>query len=67
MSGNMKDKLTARNNAGETTPAVTTPMANAYANAAVLEKIKKPSPDFSTQEEHRNELAISLSKQKWQR
>ena len=33
-------------------------MANAYANAAVLEKIKKPSPDFSPQEEHRNELAI---------
>ncbi|KAF2608324.1 hypothetical protein F2Q68_00044535 [Brassica cretica] len=67
MSRNIKDKLAAQNNAGKTTPAVTTPMANAYANAAVLEKIKKPSPDFSPQEEHQNELAISLSKQKWQR
>ena len=37
-------------------------MANAYANAAVLEKIKKPSPDFSPQEEHRNETKMATIK-----
>ncbi|KAL0730460.1 hypothetical protein Bca4012_026553 [Brassica carinata] len=40
ISKNMKDKLAAHINTGKTTPAVTAPMANAYANAAVLEKIK---------------------------
>lgn len=39
-------------------------MANTYANAAVLEKIEKPGRGFSPQEEHENELAISLSNQK---
>lgn len=62
MTGNTKDKIAARNNAGKTTPVATAPMANAYANTAVLYKIKKPSCDFSPQEEHQNQLSISLSK-----
>ncbi|KAL0655178.1 hypothetical protein Bca4012_075762 [Brassica carinata] len=33
MSGNTKDKIAVRNNAGKTTPAATAPMANDYANA----------------------------------
>ncbi|KAF3563589.1 hypothetical protein F2Q69_00058943 [Brassica cretica] len=36
MSGNTKDKITVYNNAGKTTPAATTPTAN----ATVLEKIE---------------------------
>ncbi|KAF2591042.1 hypothetical protein F2Q70_00039261 [Brassica cretica] len=40
MSGNTKDKILVRNNAGKTTPAATAPMANAYANAVVLQKIE---------------------------
>ena len=40
MSGNTKDKIAIRNNAGKTTPAATAPMANAYANATVLEKME---------------------------
>ncbi|KAF3523089.1 hypothetical protein F2Q69_00048243 [Brassica cretica] len=40
MSGNTKDKIPVRNNAGNTTPAATAPMANSYANATVLEKIE---------------------------
>ncbi|KAF3598249.1 hypothetical protein F2Q69_00036878 [Brassica cretica] len=40
MSGNVKEKVTVRNNAGKKTPAVTSPMANAYANATALEKIE---------------------------
>ena len=52
MSGNTKDKITVCNNAGKTTPAATAPMANAYANATVLEKI---------------ELAISLAEHKGKR
>ena len=35
----MKDNLAAQHT-GKTTPKATAPMANAYANAAVLEKIK---------------------------
>ncbi|KAF3588174.1 hypothetical protein F2Q69_00028576 [Brassica cretica] len=41
MSGNMKYKITVRNNAGKTTPAATAPMANAYANAIVPKKNRK--------------------------
>ncbi|KAF3500641.1 hypothetical protein F2Q69_00042039 [Brassica cretica] len=52
------------NNAGKTTPAATSPIANTYANTVVLEKNRKPSHDFSPQEVLRNELAISLSKHK---
>ncbi|KAF3521704.1 hypothetical protein F2Q69_00048214 [Brassica cretica] len=33
MSGNTKEKIALRNNAGKKTPAATAPMANAYANA----------------------------------
>ncbi|KAF2566934.1 hypothetical protein F2Q70_00025996 [Brassica cretica] len=62
MSGNMKDKIAVRNNAGKTIPAVTAPIANTYANDVVLEKNRKPIRDFSPQEVLRNELAISLSK-----
>ena len=36
MSGYMKDKVAARKNVGKTTPAATTPIANAHANAVVL-------------------------------
>ncbi|KAF3501555.1 hypothetical protein F2Q69_00041072 [Brassica cretica] len=35
-----------RNNAGKTTPAATAPMANAYANATVLEKIENLAATF---------------------
>ncbi|KAF2574449.1 hypothetical protein F2Q70_00003699 [Brassica cretica] len=46
MFGNMKDKIAVRNNAGKTTPAATTPMANAYANTTVLEKIENLAATF---------------------
>ena len=46
MSGNTKDKITVHNNAGKTTPAATAPMANAYANGIVLEKIKNLATTF---------------------
>ncbi|KAF3516534.1 hypothetical protein DY000_02059918 [Brassica cretica] len=38
VSGNTKDKIAVRNNAGKTTPAAPAPMANAYANATILAK-----------------------------
>ncbi|KAF2595272.1 hypothetical protein F2Q70_00043147 [Brassica cretica] len=40
MFENTKDKIAVRNNAGKTTPAETTPMANTYTNPVVLEKIE---------------------------
>ena len=46
MSGNTKDKIAVRNNAGKKTPAATAPMANAYANATVLEKIENLAATF---------------------
>ncbi|KAF2561833.1 hypothetical protein F2Q70_00016932 [Brassica cretica] len=46
MSGNTKDKIAVRNNAGKTNPATTSPMANAYANAIVLEKIENLAATF---------------------
>ncbi|KAF2574901.1 hypothetical protein F2Q70_00004562 [Brassica cretica] len=46
MSRNTKDKIAVRNNAGNTTPAATAPMANAYANATVLEKIENLAATF---------------------
>ncbi|KAF3510028.1 hypothetical protein F2Q69_00006774 [Brassica cretica] len=46
MSGNTKDKIAVRNNAGKTTPAATAPMANAYANATVFEKIENLAATF---------------------
>ncbi|KAF3498986.1 hypothetical protein DY000_02053896 [Brassica cretica] len=46
MSGNTKDKITGHNNAGKTTPAATAPMANAFANATVLEKIENVVATF---------------------
>ena len=46
MSGNTKDKIAVRNSAGKTTPAATAPMANAYANTTVLEKIENLAATF---------------------
>ncbi|KAF2536414.1 hypothetical protein F2Q68_00020536 [Brassica cretica] len=46
MSGNTKDIIAVRNNAGKTNPAATAPMANAYANATVLEKIENLAATF---------------------
>ncbi|WZZ08474.1 hypothetical protein YC2023_094395 [Brassica napus] len=46
MFGNTKVKIAVRNNAGKTTPAATAPMANAYANATVLEKIENLAATF---------------------
>ncbi|KAF3516858.1 hypothetical protein DY000_02061878 [Brassica cretica] len=65
MSGNMKDKIVVRNNAGKTTPAASAPMANVYANAIVPKKNRKNlAATFRQQEVLRNDLAISLSKHK---
>ncbi|KAF3597972.1 hypothetical protein DY000_02022545 [Brassica cretica] len=46
MSGNTKDKIAVCNDAGKTTPAATVPMANAYENATVLEKIENLAATF---------------------
>ncbi|KAF3537991.1 hypothetical protein F2Q69_00019636 [Brassica cretica] len=46
MSRNTKEKIAVRNNAGKKTPASTAPMANAYANATVLEKIENLAATF---------------------
>ncbi|KAL0645853.1 hypothetical protein Bca4012_044144 [Brassica carinata] len=46
MSGNTKDKIAVCNNTGKTNPAATAPMANAYANATVLEKIENFAATF---------------------
>ncbi|KAF3519038.1 hypothetical protein DY000_02059933 [Brassica cretica] len=46
MSGNAKDKIAVRNNAGKTTPAATAPMANTYANPLVLKKIENLAATF---------------------
>ena len=48
MSGYMKDKLAAHKQTAITTPAATAPMANAYANAAVLKKIENLVVIFAT-------------------
>ena len=46
MYGNTKEKIAVRNNAGKKTPAATALMANAYANATVLEKIENLAATF---------------------
>ncbi|KAF3560615.1 hypothetical protein DY000_02016001 [Brassica cretica] len=46
MSRNTEKKIAVCNNAGKTTPAATAPMANAYANATILEKIKNLAATF---------------------
>ncbi|KAF3606565.1 hypothetical protein DY000_02047840 [Brassica cretica] len=46
MSENTKEKIAVRNNAGKKTPAATAPMANAYANNTVLEKIENLAATF---------------------
>ncbi|KAF3539678.1 hypothetical protein F2Q69_00023074 [Brassica cretica] len=46
MSENTKDKIAVRNIAGKTTPAATAPMANAFANATVLQKIENLAATF---------------------
>ncbi|KAF3573351.1 hypothetical protein F2Q69_00059442 [Brassica cretica] len=43
-----KDKIAVRNSTGKTTPAATAPMANAYANTTVLEKIENLAAIFAT-------------------
>ncbi|KAF3537992.1 hypothetical protein F2Q69_00019637 [Brassica cretica] len=43
MSGNTKEKIAVRN---KETPVATAPMANAYANATVLEKIENLDATF---------------------
>ncbi|KAF3558830.1 hypothetical protein F2Q69_00013766 [Brassica cretica] len=48
MSGNMKEKIAVHNKAGKKTQAATTPMANAYASATVLEKLKTLLRLFAT-------------------
>ncbi|KAF2621036.1 hypothetical protein F2Q68_00038729 [Brassica cretica] len=60
MSGNTKDKIAARKNAGKTTPAATAPMANAYANTTVLEKIENLVALFSTGREPKRAHDFSL-------
>ncbi|KAL0791533.1 hypothetical protein Bca101_007779 [Brassica carinata] len=45
MSGYMKDKVAARKNVGKTTPAATTPIANAHANAVDLKPDPTPNND----------------------
>ncbi|KAF3610174.1 hypothetical protein DY000_02047882 [Brassica cretica] len=46
MSGNTKEKIAVHNNTGKKTPAATAPMANAYVNATVLEKIENLAATF---------------------
>ncbi|KAF2534430.1 hypothetical protein F2Q70_00030113 [Brassica cretica] len=46
LSGNTKEKIAVRNNAGKKTPAATATTANAYANATVLEKIENLAATF---------------------
>ncbi|KAF3561848.1 hypothetical protein DY000_02017072 [Brassica cretica] len=46
MSRNKKEKVAVCNNAGKTTPAAIPPLANAYANATVLEKIENLAATF---------------------
>ncbi|KAF3499435.1 hypothetical protein F2Q69_00042643 [Brassica cretica] len=46
MSGNTKEKIAVRNNAGKKTLAATALIANAYANATVLEKIENLAATF---------------------
>ena len=46
MCGNTKDKIAVCNKAGKTTLAASAPMANAYANATVLEKIENLAATF---------------------
>ncbi|KAL0677588.1 hypothetical protein Bca4012_005569 [Brassica carinata] len=54
MSGNKKDKIAVRNNAGKTTPAATAPMANDYANAIRPSRPHKGPPLRSRLNPHRN-------------
>ncbi|KAF3543292.1 hypothetical protein DY000_02006279 [Brassica cretica] len=67
MYGNTKEKIAVRNNSGKKTPAATAPMANAYANATVLEKIENFAATFCHRKCNQNELAISLFKHKGKR
>ncbi|KAF3532734.1 hypothetical protein DY000_02039787 [Brassica cretica] len=46
MYGNTKDKIAVRNNAGKTTPAAIAPMAYAYANTPLLEKMENLAATF---------------------
>ncbi|KAF3569731.1 hypothetical protein F2Q69_00059758 [Brassica cretica] len=46
MSGNTKEEIAVRDNAGKKTPAATAPMDNAYANGTVLETIENLAATF---------------------
>ncbi|KAF3555165.1 hypothetical protein F2Q69_00012448 [Brassica cretica] len=46
MSGNTKEKIAGHDNAGKKTPAATAPLANAYANTTVREKIENLASTF---------------------
>ncbi|KAL0649298.1 hypothetical protein Bca4012_091989 [Brassica carinata] len=54
MSGNTKEKIAVRNNAGKKTPAATAPMANAYANATRPVRPQKGPPLGYLLNPHRN-------------
>ena len=56
MFGNTKGKMADPNNVGKKTPGATAPMANAYTNATVLEKIKNLVANFH----HRKSNETSL-------
>ncbi|KAF2616822.1 hypothetical protein F2Q68_00039796 [Brassica cretica] len=49
-----------RNSAGKTTPAATAPMANAYANTIVLEKIENLAAIFATGSATKRALDFSV-------
>ncbi|KAF2574069.1 hypothetical protein F2Q70_00003353 [Brassica cretica] len=60
MSGNTKDKIAVRNNAGKKTSAATAPMANAYANAtAIAAHSHLRWPDLSREWIRRQEARIA--------
>ncbi|KAL0835995.1 hypothetical protein Bca101_087884 [Brassica carinata] len=54
MFGYMKDKVAARKNVGKTTPAATTPIANAHANAV------DPKPDPTPKNGHTAFRLVSI-------
>ncbi|KAL0655014.1 hypothetical protein Bca4012_075598 [Brassica carinata] len=65
MSGNTKEKIAVRNNAGKKTPAATAPMANAYVNIKGNDKSyqtppKKGPPLRSLLNPHRNAFRFVL-------
>ncbi|KAF3602615.1 hypothetical protein F2Q69_00035828 [Brassica cretica] len=65
MSGYMKDKVAARKNVGKTTPAATTPIANAHANAVLVQRrvgqdSQAPKPDPTPNNGHTTFRFVSI-------